>query len=172
MKVSLQRAWNLTSKVGSNELRFWTFFSFLMVELQTSSCFMKVSLRRACNLTPTLGPNELKFKVLFSIMWLNFKPQAVLWRSRCWELEIWAQGLALMSWNLFFIFLVFLIELQNSSCFMKVSFPRAWNVTPRLGSNELKFKVLFSIMWLNFKPQAILWRSHCRELEIWPQGLA
>jgi hypothetical protein len=105
-------------------------------------------------------------------MWLNFKPQAVLWRSRCRELEIWSQGLALISWNFDLFFLVFVIELQTSSCFMKVSFLRAWNVTPRLGSNDLKFKVIFSIMWLNFKPQALLWRSHCRELEMWAQGLA
>jgi hypothetical protein len=105
MKVSLPRAWNLTSKVGSNELRIW-FFLFFVVELQTSSCFMKVLLPRAWNLTPTLGPNELKFKVLFSIMWLNFKPQAVLWRSVCRELEIYAQGLAHMSWNFEYFFVL------------------------------------------------------------------
>jgi hypothetical protein len=180
--------------------------------------------------------------------WLNFKPQGVLWRSRCRELEIWPQRLSQMSYDFdfsyslwlyfkaqvvlwryrrrdlemwaqawlkwaqkliyFFIhfhwtsklkvfceglvaeslksdlkgwlkwteilnfLLILVVELQSSSCFMKVSFPRAWNMTPRLGWNELKFKVLFSIMWLNFKPQALLWRSHCRELEIWPQGLA
>jgi hypothetical protein len=110
--------------------------------------------------------------LIFHSFWLNFKPQGVLWRCRCRKLEIWAQGLALMSWIFDFFFLVFLIELQTSSCFMKVSLPRAWNLTPTLGPNELKFKVLFSIMWLNFKPQAVLWRSRCRELEIYAQGLA
>jgi hypothetical protein len=40
----------------------------------------------------------------FQSLWLNFKPQAVLWRSRSQELEMWPQGLAQMSWNLKFFF--------------------------------------------------------------------
>jgi hypothetical protein len=119
IKVALPRAWNLTSRVGSNEVRFWIFFSFLVVELQTSSCFMKVSLPRAWNLSPRLGSHELKFWFIVFILcdwtsklkpqrlaqmtlefdfsyslWLNFKVQAVLWRSRCGELKIWPQDLA------------------------------------------------------------------------------
>jgi hypothetical protein len=46
-------------------------------------------------------------------VWLNFKAQVVFWRSRCREFEMWAQGLAQMSWKFDFSF--FVIELQTSS---------------------------------------------------------
>ena len=85
-------------------------------------------------------------------------------KPKAWH--IWVENF------LFFIFSFFVIELQTSSYFMKVLVPRAWNLSPRLGLYELKFKTLFLIIWFNFKPQIVFWGSHCRELKMWVQGLA
>ena len=147
----------------------------------------------------------MKFWYLFfHSLWLNCKPQAILWRSRCWELEIWAQGLAYTSWKWIFFsqssdwtsnlmllceglivknlkwkpkawliwveilkfffqssnwtsnlkawptwakymmfFSFFVLELQTSSCFIKVSLLRAWNLSLGFGSHELKFWLFF-----------------------------
>jgi hypothetical protein len=40
--------------------------------------------------------------------------------------------------NSWFLFSFFVIECQTSSCFLLVLLLRAWNLCPRLGSNELK----------------------------------
>ena len=77
--------------------------------------------------------------VFFHSLCLNFKPQANLWRSCCQELEICLYGLKFL--NSFFNYL---IELQTSSCFVKVSLLRAWNLSSRLGSLELKIWFIFS----------------------------
>ena len=163
----------MSPRLGIHELKifFFLFWSFV-IELHTSRCFMKVSLPRAWNLSPSLGLNKLKFKILFSIIWLNFKPQAVLWRSRWWELKMWVQGLAYMCkmFNIFFHTLW--LNFKPQAAFLKVSLPRAWNLILRLGLHELKFKILSSIICLNFTAQAVFWRSCCQELEVWVGGLA
>jgi hypothetical protein len=197
MKVSLSRTWNLSPRLGSHELKFW-FISFSLLDWTSNlELFYEGPIAKSlksdlkgwlkwaeilnflfspCGWTSNLKlfyeglvAESLKSEpkawltwaesliYCFHSLWLNFKAQTSKVGSN--DLRIW-------------FFLFFVVELQSSSYFMKVSLRKAWNVTPRLGSNELKFKVLFSIMWLNFKPQALLWRSHCRELEIWPQGLA
>jgi hypothetical protein len=162
-------------------------------------------LPRAWNLTPTLGPNELKFKVLFSIIWLSFKPQAVLWRIGCRELEIYAQGLAHMSWNFEYFFglcdwtsnlklfyeglaaeslksdlkgflkwaeiLIFLILCGWTSklkLFYEGFVAETLNVSPSLAQMNWNANLFVHSFSLNFNSQAVLWRSRCRELEIWP----
>jgi hypothetical protein len=118
--------------------------------------------------------------------WLKWAEMLIYFFILCdWtsNLKVFYEGLvaeslkyepeAWLTWAEILIFFssFFVIELQTSSCFMKVSLPRAWNLSTRLGLHELKFNNLFSIIWLNFKPQAILWRSRCRELEILAQSL-
>ena len=111
--------------------------------------------------------------VFFHSLFLNFKPPAVLWRSHCQEIEMWAQGLADMGWNFDFFFLFIVIEFQTLSCFMKVSLSRAWNLSPRLGSYELKIWLFFFILcaWTS-NLKLLFWRSRCKKLEMWDQGLA
>ena len=212
-RSSCQKPEILAQGLGRMSWNFYFYFSFILIELQTTSWFMKVSLPRVSNLNPRFGSHELKFWCFFCFLcdW-TFESQAVLWRFHYRELEIGAQGLARMSWNIDFIFSIpfdwtsnrklfykglvaeslkfkpmawltwakilitffyfYVIELQTARCFIKVSLPRVCNLSRRLGLYELKFIILFSIIWLNFKAQAAFWRSRCQELEIWSHGLA
>ena len=80
-------------------------------------------------------------------MWLNFKPHAILSKSYYRELEIWVQGLAHTSRKFDCLFSSFVLELQTSSYVMKVSLLRAWNLSPRFGSHELKFLFFIFILY-------------------------
>ena len=147
MKVSLPRAWNLSTKFGSHELRICFFNSFFVHEPQTSSCFMKVSLLRAWNLSWMFGSHELKFWFIFFIPcdWtstlkllyegfiakcLKSKPKAWLKCARILNISFfvcdWTSNLKL-----------FLQMWAQGFAYM----------------NKL-LDIFFHTLWLNFKPQA------------------
>jgi hypothetical protein len=132
---------------------------------------MKVSMARAWNLNPRLGSHELRFWFIFFSLcdWTS--------TSSCFMKvsfpRAWNQTSKVGSDELRFWFsLFFAVELQSSSCFLQVSLPSTWNVSPSLAQMSWNTDLFFHSIWLNFKLQGVLWRSRCRELEIWDQGLA
>ena len=157
------------------------FFSFFVIELQTSSCFLKVSLLRAWNLSPRLGIHELKLEILFSIIWLNLKLEAIFWRFCCQELEIWAQDLAYMRWNFEYFFFILCDWTSNLKLYYERRIGESLKSNPRIwltwGENLNFFFCILYDWTSNLKLYYeglfadVLWRSCCRELESWAQGL-
>ena len=132
-------------RLGLHEQNDWYFF-FILCDWTSN---LKLLLQRSC--CPVLGiwaqglaHMSWTFKIHSIIIWLNFKPQAVFWRLRCRELQILVQGLGHMSWNIDVVFHSMWLKFKPQAALMKVSLPRAWNMSSRLGSHELKIWFTFS----------------------------
>jgi hypothetical protein len=103
------------------------------------------------------------FNLFFHSLWLNFKPQAVCLNVNTTAWFKWAEMLI--------SFFILLIELQTSSCFLKVMLPRAWNASPRLGSNELKWLFLFSFFVIVIQTSSCLIKCESKAWLKWAKML-
>jgi hypothetical protein len=135
--------WYLSPRLGSHKLKFWIFFLFFVIELQTSSCLL-ISEPKAW-----LTWAEILI-FLFHSLWLNFKPQVVCWyqspKLGSHELKFW------------FFFSFFGIEFQTSNCLLKVSATETFILEPQAWLTWTEILIFFlHSLWLNFKPQAICW---------------
>jgi hypothetical protein len=111
------------------------------------------------------------FEFSTHFLWLNFRPQVVLWRSRCRELEMWAQGLAQMTWNANLFYYSSWLNSKPQDVLWR-SHCRELEIWPqRLAQMSWDFDFPYSLQ-LNFKAQVVFCRSRCGELEMCAQGLA
>jgi hypothetical protein len=140
------------------------FFSFFVIELQTSSCLL-ISEPKAWRTWVEI----LNF--FFHSLWLNFKLQTACWRSqhqRPWYLSPWLGSHKLKFW--FFFHSLWLNFKPQTASWRSRCRDLHTRALARLTWVEILMFFLHSL-WLNFKPQPVCWylslRLSSHELKSW-----